>query len=313
MSTPLRGTHLIDLCTSSISYDRQVQSACKAFDRQMFSIIDETGQVIMVPNIMNLKSETLVDILAWQFHVDLYDPNRSFDFRKRLVQMSILWHMTKGTVALVQEVLDTYWPDTSHLEEWFQYKDPFPPNYPIDDLDSLVGTFDPGDVNLVTNRISIASHGLSENSQIRFRRLNWPLPRPLLEGVWYYAVSVVIGSFKVSHTFSGEPLDLTEGKPGDSISEGLPPDVDLPEIQNEVWRRGAGTWHDRYKFRILIDDMAVITPDDYAAVFTLVNRYKPVSRWCEGIFRVFVSDCNIGWMGMILRFVYREVEAPNYP
>jgi hypothetical protein len=47
MSTELRTSKLIDLATQSISYDKQVQAACEAFDHQMYSIIDDTGQVII--------------------------------------------------------------------------------------------------------------------------------------------------------------------------------------------------------------------------------------------------------------------------
>jgi phage tail P2-like protein len=79
---------------------------------------------------MSLTNSTLVDILAWQFHVDFYDPSFPLEKRKKLVQLSIQWHITKGTVALVQEVLDTYWPGGAYLQEWFQYRNPFPPNYP---------------------------------------------------------------------------------------------------------------------------------------------------------------------------------------
>jgi phage tail P2-like protein len=296
MSTPLRGTRLIDLCTASISYDRQVQSGCAAFDQQMFEIIDETGQIIFIPNIMNLKNETLVDVLAWQFHVDLYDATRDLDFRKRLVQMSIIWHATKGTVALVQDVLDTYWPGGASIEEWFQYKDPFPPNYPINDPDIFVGTFTAADVNITTDRITIPSHGLAHNTVIRFTAGIPPLPQPLVQGIWYYVSSPTTNNFQVAPSFNGSPINLT------STSRALTP--------NEVWRPGSGTWHDRYKFRILIDEQ-IISPADHDAVLTLIDRYKPVSRWCEGIFRVTVSQCDIGWTGMLLRFVYRTSEAPT--
>jgi hypothetical protein len=108
MSTTLRGSRLIDACAPSISYDAQVQSACIAFDEQMWQIIDETGQVIMVPNIMGLTDSNLIDVLAWQFHVDGYDATASLESRKQLVQDAITWHMRKGTVALVQEVIDTF-------------------------------------------------------------------------------------------------------------------------------------------------------------------------------------------------------------
>jgi phage tail P2-like protein len=204
MSSLLRSTHLIDNCTPSISYDRQVQSACTAFDRQMFEIIDETGQVIMIPNIMNLTDENLVDILAWQFHVDFYDKTRDLEFRKKLVQLSIIWHKTKGTVALVQEVLEMFFPGAATLYEWFEYRDPLPPNYP-----------DPA-------------------------------------------------------------------------------------------------WHDRYRFKIAIDERIIVDAEDENAMLDLIDRYKPVSRWCEAIVRPRTSDAAIGWAGMMLRFVYRESEAPDY-
>lgn len=213
MSTALRSSRLIENCTPSISYDRQVQSASVAFDRQCYEIIDETGQVCFIPNIMGLTDSKLVDILAWQFHVDFYDKTRDFEFRKNLVQQSITWHMRKGTYDLVQEVLDTYWPGGATISEWFQYYSPFPPSQPP---------------------------------------TNWSGP-------------------------------LT-----------------------------APSWHDRYRFRIYID-LRVIDPADEAKVLDLIDHYKPISRWCEGLFRPTVlSDCNIGWTGAMLRFIVRESEAPDY-
>jgi len=130
MSATLYGERLIDKCTVSIAYDKQVQSACFAFEPQMIEIITDTDQVVMIPNIMNIQDENLIDILAWQFHVDFYDRSRPLEFRRKLVQMSIRWHKTKGTRALVQEVLDTYWPGAATLQEWFEYRYPLPPGQP---------------------------------------------------------------------------------------------------------------------------------------------------------------------------------------
>jgi hypothetical protein len=213
----LRTSKLIDNCTPSIDYDNQVKSGCSAFDNQMYPIIDDTGQVVFIPNIMGLTDSNLVNILAWQFHVDFYDATRDIEFRKRLVQMSIIWHKTKGTVALVQDVLDTYWPGGATIMEWFEYYDPLPAGKPPD----------------------------------------WP-PPPYIP------------------------------PPGPS-------------------------WHDRYRFRIMVDER-IINPDDEAAVLNLINHYKPISRWCEGVFRARTSDCYIGWCGMLLRFIYRTSDVPtNYP
>lgn len=221
MSTTLRTSRLIDLCTSSISYDAQVQSACRAFDEQCFEIIDDTGQVIMIPNIMQLTDSKLVDILAWQFHVDFYDATKPLEFRKMLVQQAIIWHRRKGTVELVQEVLDTYWPGGATITEWFEYYSPLPP----------------------------------------------PLVPP------------------------NPPYSTQQS----------PPIVPAP----------TPSWHDRYRFRIYVDE-EIIKPEDEAAVLTLIEHYKPVSRWCEGIFRAIASEANIGWCGAMLRFIYRESDAPDY-
>jgi P2-related tail formation protein len=226
MSTTLRTSKLIDLCTPSISYDRQVQSACESFDHQMWEIADDMNGVnapivgdqpeptppqgiVMIPNIMGITDEKLVDILAWQFHVDFYDATRDLEFRKRLVQMSIIWHKTKGTVALVQYVLDTYWPGGATLSEWFEYMSPLPP----------------------------------------------PAPNPVPGGV-------------------------------------------------------PAPWHDRYRFRVYIDEN-IIDPQDEQEVLKLIDHYKPISRWCEGIFRSYNAECQIGWCGMLLRFVIRESDKPD--
>jgi P2-related tail formation protein len=227
MSTTLRTAKLIELCTPSINYDAQVQAASEAFDQQMYEIIDETGQVIMIPSIMGINDPTLIDILAWQFHVDFYDEaaSKPLEFRKNLVQMSIQWHMTKGTPALVQWVLDTYWPGGASIAEWYTYYNPLPP-----------------------------------------------------------------------------PLSPT-----------VPPAIPYPALQSPPIVPPVGpSWHDRYRFRVYIDNR-IIDPNDEQQVLKLIEHYKPISRWCEGIFRPsVVSDCNIIWAGAALRFMVLISDSPDY-
>jgi P2-related tail formation protein len=312
MSTTLRTSHLIDLCTPSISYDRQVQSACFACDQQMWEIIDDTGQVVMIPNIMGLTDEKLVDILAWQFHVDFYDKTQPLEFKKNLVQQSIVWHKTKGTVALVQWVLDTYFPGVCTLEEWYQYKVPLPPNYPVDGVDTLVKVFGPANVDVANDKFLFNAHGLTQNQQITFRigslAVSSRLPAPIVAGIYYYVANPTTNTFQVS------PSPWQSG--GAHMSGPSGAVVDLQDAgtgnNNECWRRGTGTWHDRYKFRVLVDSH-FIDPDDQKTVLALIDRYKPVSRWLEGFVRATASQCDIGWTGMLLRFIYRTSEAPDYP
>lgn len=315
--TTLRTSRLIDLCTTSIQYDRQVQSGCTAFDPQMYEIIDDTGQVVMIPSILNLPepgttaldTDTLIDILAWQFHVDFYDKSQPFDFRKQLVQLSIEWHMTKGTVKLVEDVLNLYFPGVASLQEWYEYDNPLPPNYPIVNAPTLVATFATTQVDVAGNRFLINNHGLAVNTQIYFvvgsLSIGGRLPMPLVPNITYYVANPHTNDFQVSPS----PWQGT----GPSISGSI---VDLLDAgignNNQVYKQGSGSWHDRYRFRVLINTQ-VIDPSIEATVLALIENYKPISRWMEGFVRANAMECDIGITGMLLRFIYRESEAPDYP
>lgn len=246
----------------------------------MYEIIDATGQVVMIPNIMGIFDSKLIDILAWQFHVDFYDPTRDLDFRKRLVQMSIIWHKTKGTVALVEEVINTYWPGVAFLQEWFEYKSPFPPNYPVVNVDEWACNFTPADVNVTQDRFQIQTGGNAEDEKVFFV-LGQPgntLPAPFVAGTDYYVRNHLKNSFQLSATLGGTPIDITSSGTGE---------------HNELWARGAvgGTWHDRYRFRVIINEE--VDPAIADQVVALINLYKPISRWLEDILLSRVSTCVV--------------------
>lgn len=299
MSATLREIKLVEHCTPSIAYDWQVQAGCTAFDPQMYQIIDETPVVIFIPLILSLADSNLIDILAWQFHVDFYDHTKPLDFRRQLVQNSIQWHMRKGTVALLQEVLDLFWPGGASLTEWFEYDDPLPPNYPIDNLDVLVGSFVPANVNVATDTITLTAHGLVNADQIHFELVSdvsgQLLPAPLVAGILYRVINATANTFQVSPSLGGAAVDLTSAGFGTSF----------------VYKKGVGTWHDRYRFRVIIDE-TIVLPSDEAQVLALINAYKPVSRWLEGIFRLTGAECAIGWYGACLQFIYILSEPPDY-
>jgi P2-related tail formation protein len=291
MSSILRGTRLIELCTPSISYDRQVQAASTAFDEEMWEIIDDTGQVVMIPNIMGLTDSKLVDVLAWQFHVDFYDVTRDLEFRKNLVQMSIIWHKTKGTVALVEEVLHTYWPGGAWITEWFDYKSPLPPNYADP---TLAGTFVPTAVNISTNTITFS--GIVNAEEVEFTSTG-ALPTPLVAGRIYFVVNATGTTFQVSLNPAGMVLNILDQGTG----------------THSLYQRSPA-WHDRYRFRIMVDQ-AIISSAQEAEAVELISRYKPVSRWLEDI--VYIqppSELSIFWAGVSLPWHrITSLQPTNYP
>src|SRR5215471_590292 len=270
MSSILRSAKLIEICPPSISYDAQVQSASQAFDAQMWEIIDDTGQVVMIPNIMGLTDSTLVDVLAWQFHVDFYDATKDLEFRKRLVQMSIIWHKTKGTVQLVEDVINTYFPGIAYLQEWYQYRSPLPPNYGDP---ALAGTFTAAQVNSGSDTITFS--GMVNGNEVAFANPSGSLPTPIEPMRIYYVVGATGTTFQVALIPNGDPLNIQN--PGSGT--------------NSVFKR-TNAWHDRYRFRIMMNQQ-VVDPDVEAQMLTLIDRYKPVSRWPEAVVRPEYSLLDI--------------------
>jgi len=270
MSSILRSAKLIEICPPSINYDAQVQSASQAFDAQMWEIIDDTGQVVMIPNIMGLTDSTLVDVLAWQFHVDFYDATKDLDFRKRLVQMSIIWHKTKGTVQLVEDVINTYFPGIAYLQEWYQYRSPLPPNYGDP---ALAGTFTAAQVNSGSDTITFS--GMVNGNEVAFANPSGSLPTPIEPMRIYYVVGATGTTFQVALIPNGDPLNIQN--PGSGT--------------NSVFKR-TNAWHDRYRFRIMMNQQ-VVDPDVEAQMLTLIDRYKPVSRWPEAVVRPEYSLLDI--------------------
>lgn len=82
-------------------------------------ITNEIQNLVILDNIDNLK-ENIIDLLAYELHVDFYDYSALLTEKKHLVKTSILSHMKKGTVYSVQNILNTFFQEST-VKEWFEY------------------------------------------------------------------------------------------------------------------------------------------------------------------------------------------------
>jgi phage tail P2-like protein len=64
--------------------------------------------------------ESLVDILAYDFHVDWYEYDYPLDAKRQLVKDSVRAHKRLGTVYAIKTAIGSVYPNTE-IEEWFQY------------------------------------------------------------------------------------------------------------------------------------------------------------------------------------------------
>jgi len=120
MSKDLQSTSLLDILPPNLLADEQINAAAQALDTELQKITAATKEALLLPRLDELPEE-VIDLLAWQWHVDFYEPvGMDIETKRRLIKNSIAWHRIKGTPAAVEEVVSAIF-DTSHVLEWFEY------------------------------------------------------------------------------------------------------------------------------------------------------------------------------------------------
>ena len=101
----LENISLAQIAPPSIKYDKNVSAIIEALDPELKLIVNETQQLFILSRIDELDSGVL-DLLAWQFHVDFYHLAEELPAKREQIKSSILWHMKKGTVWAILKALD---------------------------------------------------------------------------------------------------------------------------------------------------------------------------------------------------------------
>lgn len=115
----LQDASLQQILPPSIAYDKTVQNIVQAINEKLLLIDRQTELILLLPRLDELP-ETLVDELAWQYHVDFYDYTADINKKRALVRNAIAWHRYKGTPAAVEEVCTAVFK-SAKVYEWFQY------------------------------------------------------------------------------------------------------------------------------------------------------------------------------------------------
>lgn len=110
---------LEDILPDSILGDEKVAFAAKALNGELQAVSSSIFEALILSRIDEL-SEEAVDLLAWQFHVDFYDPALSLESKRNLVKSSILVHKRKGTPWAVKQVCNDAF-GYAEITEWFDY------------------------------------------------------------------------------------------------------------------------------------------------------------------------------------------------
>ena len=120
MLKDLQSVSLLDILPPNLLEDAQIYAAAKSLDDELQRVTTACREVLHLPRLDELP-EAVLDLLAWQWHVDFYEPlGLDIATKRRLVKESIAWHRTKGTPAAVEKMIKATWGSAS-IEEWFEY------------------------------------------------------------------------------------------------------------------------------------------------------------------------------------------------
>lgn len=120
MIKDIQALSLLDILPDNILRDAQVYAAAKALDSELQNVTAATVECLHLPR-LDVLPEKVIDLLAWQWHVDFYEPlGMDIATKRKLIRESIAWHRMKGTPAAVEKIVSAAF-DTSTVKEWYEY------------------------------------------------------------------------------------------------------------------------------------------------------------------------------------------------
>ncbi|TGV01264.1 phage tail protein I, partial [Mesorhizobium sp. M00.F.Ca.ET.186.01.1.1] len=110
---------LADILPENLKADPQVQALAEAITPELQVIAQAINECLLLPRLDELP-EDIVDLLAWQYHVDFYDSSLPLEKKRELVKQANTTHRYKGTPWAIDKVVSTAF-DEAVVSEWFEY------------------------------------------------------------------------------------------------------------------------------------------------------------------------------------------------
>lgn len=109
---------LLDIMPPNILADSKLEAAARALDEALQVLSNESWLTLHIPRLDELPHEVL-DHLAFQFHVDFYEPSSmSLEVKRNLIRTSIYFHRIKGTPASLVNFLGYFGFKAEVIENW---------------------------------------------------------------------------------------------------------------------------------------------------------------------------------------------------
>ena len=103
-----------------LTHDPKMVALAKAAADELLKVSGAVENVLIYSRIDELPEE-LVDILAYDMHVDWYDFSYPLAAKRELLKSSVRVHKKMGTKYAIEKALSALYPE-SEVEEWFEYE-----------------------------------------------------------------------------------------------------------------------------------------------------------------------------------------------
>lgn len=111
--------NFVDYLPESLKRDTKIQAIAAAVTKEALSVSTEINNVLIYSRIDELP-EDLIDILAYDMHVDWYDYSYPLPMKREIVKNSVKVHKRMGTKYAVETALKSVYK-TAGVKEWFEY------------------------------------------------------------------------------------------------------------------------------------------------------------------------------------------------
>lgn len=112
-------TDFSEFLPGALRHDPKMIALARALTEQLLTVSGSMDNVLIYSRFEELP-EDLVDILAYDMHVDWYDYSYPLQVKRDLVKNSVKVHKKMGTKYAMETALGSIWPK-SEVEEWFNY------------------------------------------------------------------------------------------------------------------------------------------------------------------------------------------------
>lgn len=119
MSESIYEANFAKYLPTAIANDPKMTALAQALTSELLKTSNTTRNVLIYSRIDELP-EDIIDVLAYDFHIDWYDYSYPLIAKRDLLKSSVRVHKKMGTKYAIEKALSALYPE-SEVEEWFEY------------------------------------------------------------------------------------------------------------------------------------------------------------------------------------------------